>query len=82
MISLIGFIVGTYAVCRLIQVTLEFPGKSSWFGIHPAARWVLLASISCLGILFILALLSLMVYQQYTIEKDLNRLNNPAPVRF
>lgn len=57
MLQIVGLIVAAYALCRLAQVPFEMSGaKEEWLGAPLMVRWIIVATVSGLGILAIAAL--------------------------
>jgi hypothetical protein len=59
MLQIIGFIVAVYAICRLAQVAFELTnsnGDRLWNGLPFSTRFIVVASISGVGILILGAL--------------------------
>jgi len=62
MITILGLLVATYAVCRLIQVPLELIGhRDEWRGMPLWVRLVVVGTVSVCGVavLFVLTLMLL-----------------------
>lgn len=61
MIPSIGFIIATYALCRLVQVPLEAVLKGDKFSEVPwLIKWCILLGVSVIGI-FVVGILSLVL---------------------
>lgn len=64
MLVIVGLIVAVYAICRLVQVVFEMTPEADdgWKGISYPVRFIIIAVVSALGILLLLALSSCLMF--------------------
>jgi hypothetical protein len=78
MVELIGFMIGVYTACRLIQVPLQMLGRADWSKIPQSAqaRFLAVVGISGLGVLLLVGLMIGLVVVDVKMSKAARDIQN------